>query len=187
MLRPILSIALVPVFLSLSACGISGNLRGDPGYADFGSLGRQDANRTLALSLGPLPLRLAMRFAVDDPEEKALLEGLDAVRVYEYEIDGNVEQVVRRMDSVVNELARDGWIPVITVADDGEHVSIASRRDDAQRICGLVVMVQDRTELTLVNLIGEIRLEAAGAYFAGLGVDVPDAAMSELSARAAAF
>ncbi len=187
MVRPMRSIALVPVFLLLSACGLTGNLRGDLGYADFGSLGRRDADRTFALSLGPIPLRLAARFALDDPEEKAILEGLDAVRVYLYEIDGSTEQVVRRMDSVVNALARDGWFPLVTVADDGEYVSLSTRRDSAQKLCGLVVMVQDGTELTLVNLIGdEIRLEMAGVYFAGLDIDVPAAAVAELSARAAA-
>jgi hypothetical protein len=44
---------------ALSACGLSGNLRYAPGYADFESPGMRETDREFALSLGPLPLRLA--------------------------------------------------------------------------------------------------------------------------------
>ena len=60
----IMSSTLRSLFLALCTtlligCGITGNLRGDPGYAPFESPGLFNTDRVFALSLGPVPLRLA--------------------------------------------------------------------------------------------------------------------------------
>jgi hypothetical protein len=68
----------------VTGCGITGNFRHDPGYADFRSPGPWATDRQIGLSLGPLPLKLA-RLVLDEddePELHGILKGLRAVRVY---------------------------------------------------------------------------------------------------------
>ena len=52
--------------LALGGCGITGNFRNDPGYADFGALTRLEAESDFGLSLGPLPLKIAKWVSKDD-------------------------------------------------------------------------------------------------------------------------
>ena len=45
--------------LTVSACGFTGNLRADPGFASFGAPARlNETDRRFALSLGPVPVRI---------------------------------------------------------------------------------------------------------------------------------
>src|SRR3970282_2734906 len=53
------TLSIVAAGLALSACGISRDLRYHEGFADFGSPGMGQTDRELALSLGPLPLKIA--------------------------------------------------------------------------------------------------------------------------------
>jgi hypothetical protein len=160
----------------LLGCGISGNLRSDHGYASFDSPGLLDTDRVMALSLGPLPLRLA-RIIIDedeDPEAALLLKHLDAVRVYVYEIDRNPELVKQRMESTAGRLKLEGWQPVVAVREDGELVRVMFKMKDDERIRGMVVMIQDEEELVLINLIGDLRPEMFNSYMHELDIDAPD-------------
>lgn len=159
----------------LAGCGFTGNLYGDPGYASFDSPGLFDTDRVVALSLGPLPLRLA-RIVIDDdedPEAAMFLKHLDAVRIYVYEIDRNPEQVKQRMQSTVDRLEQDGWQPVVAIRDDGELVRVLFRMINEDQIRGMVVMVQDEEELVLINLIGDLKPEMFNSYMNGLDIDTP--------------
>jgi len=160
--------------LSLSACGVSGNLRSDPGFAAFKSPGILDTDRKFALSLGPLPLRLARAVMDEDPEITALLRGLKAVRIYIYDIDADSERVKRRLELTATELTEQGWMPIITVREDEGLISALVKMDHENQIRGLVVIAQDRSELILVNLIGQIRPEMFSVYMAELDISVPD-------------
>src|SRR5262245_18613130 len=76
--------------LLLAGCGITGNFRNDPGYADFGALQRIDSEHDFGISLGPLPLKIAawgINLAEDEDDEEigSFLRELRAVRVYTFE------------------------------------------------------------------------------------------------------
>jgi len=164
---------------ALSGCGITGNLHGNPGYADFVSPGIADTDREFALSLGPLPLKLARAFLDedDDPEAAAILKGLRGVRIYVYEIDGDEVRVQERVGRTADRLLRQGWEPMVAVREDGEFARVMVRMDGPERIRGLVVMAQDHDELILVNLIGELRPEMFNEYMTGLDIDAPRVAI----------
>jgi hypothetical protein len=168
--------------LVLADCGILGNFRHDPGYAAFGSPGIEDTDRDLALSLGPVPVglgRLASHFVLrDEPELSKVLVGVRAVRVYTYEVKGDLTRVQGRMDAMRADLVHKGWQQIVAVRDDGELVSALVRMEGVERIRGLVVIVQDDEDLTLVNVIGNIRPENFGAMMAALDVDVPSMSVS---------
>jgi hypothetical protein len=163
--------------LLLADCGILGNFRHDPGYAAFGSPGIEDTDRDFALSLGPVPIglgRLASRIVLkDEPELRKTLVGVRAVRVYTYEVKGDMTRVQGRMEAMRRDLVQKGWQQIVAVRDDGELVSALVRMEGVERIRGLVVIVQDDEEITLVNVIGDIRPENFGAMMAALDIDVP--------------
>jgi len=168
---------LAGVCLVLADCGILGNLRLDQGYAAFRSPGAEDAHRDFALSLGPVPVRLsriAARFVFrDEPELRKMLVGVRAVRVYTYEVKGDMTRVLARMDEMRADLVHKGWQQIVAVRDDGELVRALIKMQGEDRIRGMAVIVQDDEQLTLVNVIGNIRPENFGAMMAALDIDVP--------------
>jgi hypothetical protein len=158
---------------TLMSCGITGNFRHDAGYADFDSPGLLDTDREIGLSLGPLPLSIARLFVGDDPDLGPLMKDLRAARVYVYEVDGNTERVAQRIATTQSELMTDGWLPIVTIREDGERVAVLAHDDRRGKLRGLAVIVQDDEDVVLVNLIGDIHLESFNVYMAGLEVDAP--------------
>jgi hypothetical protein len=161
--------------LLLAGCGITGNYRSDPGYAEFDSPGALDTNREFGLSLGSLPLGLARFVLDDDPELGPLLRELRAVRVYIYDVERDAEEVAQRLQAMRSELVANGWMTIVTVREDDENVSVllqpAEHGRNGNR--GLAVMVQDRSDVVLVNLIGNVRLDRFAEYMIDLEVEVP--------------
>lgn len=162
----------------LADCGILGDLRLNPGYAAFGSPGLRDTNRDFALSLGPVPIKLARLVMHGDAEMSSMLEGVKAVRVYTYEVDGDVERVLVRMEAIRARLVEQGWQQLVAVRDDGELVAALVRMDEPGKIRGMAVILQDGEDLTLVNVIGNIRPENFGAMMGELDIDVPTMSIS---------
>jgi hypothetical protein len=159
----------------LSGCGITGNFRNDPGYAEFGSPGPLDTDREFGISLGPLPLGLA-RWVLDDDEELGpMLKELRAVRVYTYEVAHDPEDVAQRIKDMQSGLVEDGWLTIVTVREENELVSVllqpAEHGRNGNR--GLAVIVQDPSEVVLVNLIGNVRLDLFSEYMVDLDVEMP--------------
>lgn len=167
--------------LTLGGCGFTGNLRFNPGYAELGSPGVADTDRSFGLSLGPLPIKLARLFMAGDPEISGILKDVKGVRVYTYEVDGDIARVNERMEESRGLLVDRGWQPVVAVREDGGLVTALVRMDedaDEQRIRGLVVMVQDEEEVVLVNVIGKLAPETFAFAMAELDVDLPTMALA---------
>jgi hypothetical protein len=164
---------LLAASLLLSACGITGNFRNDPGYAAFGSPGFLVTDRELALSLGPLPLRVARWLLDDDPEIGPLLKQLRAVRIYTYEVSGHADEVARRVGDIHTALIDDGWLSVVAVREHDELTSVLLRPTSDGSNRGLTVIVQDPSEVVLVNLIGNVRLDLFNDYMREIDVEAP--------------
>jgi hypothetical protein len=165
--------ALISVFLLLTDCTILGDLRLDAGYAAFGSPGIRDTNRHLALSLGPLPLKLASYATYRDAELSTLLGGVWAVRVYEYEVDGDAGRVRRRIDAVRDSLLGDGWAQPVAIRTDDELAFVLVKWAEPGEIRGVAFAAQDDENLILANVMGPIRPETLGALMAELDRRLP--------------
>jgi hypothetical protein len=158
----------------LAGCGVSGNFRHDPGYAEFDASGPLAANREIGLSFGPLPLALAGLVLHDEPEIKSALRELRGVRVEVYDAIRDGERVDRQLKTIQAELIDDGWVALANIRDDDSHVTVMVRPDsDGKGNRGLAVMVQEPNELVLVNLIGNVRLDQLADYMTELDVNVP--------------
>jgi hypothetical protein len=158
----------------LAGCGISGNFRQDPGYAAFGSPNELAEHRELGLSLGPAPLALARLFMDDEePELAAILQELRAVRVYVYEGVADGDRVGEHLRGIESGLIDDGWRAIAKLRDGSDRVSILLRPGANGRNHGVAVIVQDPTDVVLVNLIGNVRLDLFADYMAELNVRTP--------------
>ena len=172
--------------LLLVGCGITGNFRNDPGYADFGALQRLPADSHIGLSLGPLPLKIANWALKDDEEVGPFLRELRAVRVYTFEgVEEDPANVASGVAELTAELARDGWLNIAAVREESELTSVFLRPDKNFTHHGLVVVVQEPDEVVLVNLIGNIRLDFIDGYMADLDLHVPPIEIDPATLQAA--
>jgi hypothetical protein len=174
------ALGLVALATFTSGC-VFGGLRGNPGYAAFGSPGKADTDRQFALSLGPLPLKIARVFVKNDEELHTMLRDVKAVRVYTYEVDGDAERVKERMAAARDKLVGQGWQQIVAVRDDGELVSALIKMDGTAAMRGLAVIVQDHEDITLVNVIGRLKPETFSAVMAQLDVHVPNVSLAASS------
>lgn len=161
----------------LAGCGLTAP-RGNEGYADLDSLGVFDVDNTMTLSIGPTLLRFAAAHTEDDPETQALLRGLDGVRIRIYEIDGDADRVAGRVDRMGHKLRDQGWLPVAVMKEEGETVHMLMKPagdTGSSRVAGLTVLVADRHEAVVVNVMGDLRPEMFSDTMVALDVDVaPD-------------
>ena len=154
----------------LGGCGLTAS-RSNPGYANLDSLGMNDVDNVMTLSLGTGLLRFAAKHTQDDPETQALLNGLDGVRVRLYEIDGDAARVAARMNRMGGRLQNQGWNPVAVTRDEDETVHMLLKRDN-ERMVGMLVLVVDENEAVIVNLMGELQPEMFSDAMVALDVDV---------------
>ncbi len=152
--RDVVVLALVLMALILSSCSITAP-RGNDGYANLDSPGMSDTDRTMSLSLGRFPLRLAARFLDDDPETQALLRSLDGVRVRIYEVHGDSERIAGKFENMGLKLSKAGWAPVMLVREEAELVQMYAK-SSGTGIQGLTIVSADDEEVVIVNVMGDI-------------------------------
>ena len=174
----------VPLALVLSACGFTGNLRMDPGFASFRTPSTvPGTDRDFALSLGPVPMRLATmlsrRMIDDEPWIAETLGSIRAVRVYTYEVGRDGGRINEHIETTRAALAEDGWESVVAVREDGGLVSALVMPGDTHEIKGLVVMFQDDEDVTLVNVIGRLEPSTFNTLMAGLEIEAPAMRLSQ--------
>jgi hypothetical protein len=160
--------------LSLTACGITAP-RSSEGFAELDSPGVFDTDNSVTISFGPTLLRFAAAHMDGDPEARALLRGLDGVRIRVYEIENNSARVAKRIDAMQDKLLETGWEPVMLVRDDGEVTHLLAKFSD-DRILGLTLLAMEDAdegsgEVVVINLMGEIQPQNFSQVMVALDVD----------------
>ena len=166
-------------FFLLTACGITAP-RSSEGYADLDSLGVFDVDRTMALSIGPTLIRVAI-WAMDDeePETAELLRSIEGVRIRIYEIDGDANRVASRAQKMSSELRADNWQPVMLIQEDSEQTHMLIRAD-GDRIEGLTLITSDDEEAVVINLMGHLDPKHFTDVMVALDVDAPEVQVATL-------
>jgi Domain of unknown function (DUF4252) len=127
---------------------------------------------------GPL-LKLAGKFLSDkDPDEaraKRIIGNLKGIYVRTYEFEDRDEYSQSDIDRFRAQLKSPGWTRVVGVHSkkDGEHSEIWVK-NDGDAFGGLVVLATEPRELTIVNIVGQIRPEDIrdlGGHFGIPGID----------------
>ena len=175
----------------IAGCGFTGNLRMDPGFASFRAPSTmRHVDREFALSLGPIPLRLATMISRpilrDEPWITDTLKTVRAVRVYAYEIDDGPERVQAHIERTKDQLVTDGWESIVAIREDEGFVKALVMPVEHEMLRGIVVMYQDGDDLVLINVIGKFRPETIAKAMDGLGIEMPKMhiEMPEMAAHA---
>ena len=167
-------VRIAPLILAsvvLTACIASPRVRHHDGFAHWRADPRA-MEKTFSVSLGPMVLGLARRFA-DDDDARHVLRDLDAVRVSVYSVKESV-RVSEAIETTANSLRENGWEPVVRVRDDDEETLVMTQAKN-DRIAGMMVMSVESDEVVMVNLVGDLRPSFFGEYLAELDIPQPTA------------
>jgi hypothetical protein len=143
-------------------------LHNQPGYVEFGDVWQwSDGDEEVEIDLTQPLLGVVGAFVGDDdPELSELIMNLHLVRVNSFSFrKSNDEDVRGLIDRLSTDLNDDGWENIIKVRQRGERVNVFVKMDGDQRtregtfLSGLTVLVYERGQATLVNVVGHFRLE----------------------------
>jgi hypothetical protein len=124
----------------------------------------EKASEVVDVSLDGALLQLAGRFLSEkDPDEahvKHLMGGLKGVYVKSFEFDERGQYKESDVEELRAQLRSPAWARIVTTRSkrDGENAEVYLKTEGGQ-IAGLVVIVAEPKELTIVNIIGSIRPE----------------------------
>ncbi len=164
-------LVMIGLMFMLAGCGITAP-RDSPGFAELDSLGLLNVRNTMSLSFGPTVLGFAARQVDDDPDVRAMLGGLDGVRIRQYEIRRNSGQVSDHLAAMSQRLEIDGWqlVARLMEADENVHILVRQRHETIE---GLTVLALDGREVTVINVMGQLRPENFPRVLAALDVNGP--------------
>ena len=117
-------------------------------------------DKKLKFKVGPLTmsvLKAVTAFAPVEPEVKGIVRGISSVDIAIYEL-ANTEDVVLSgslSSSVVGQLSRKGWEPIVKAKDKGSLAFVFCRYDEC-RINGIYVIAMEENELVLVKVRGRL-------------------------------
>ncbi len=164
---------LISFFVAAAAFAQTDDLRDEPGYVDFGELSEAYGEPKVEINIGGALLGFVGAMAKNgDPDVAALFNKLRAVRVNVFDVEGDATVAMNHIDEVARALSADGWTPIVTVRDEGEHVRIFVKMTD-NVIDGLTVMAaEDDDEAVFINIIGEINPEDLSRVTDTLDIDL---------------
>jgi hypothetical protein len=161
--------ALVSAFLALAMAGA-------PQQLDLsGTIDQLSAKaaRKTEISLDKSMLSLASAFLSDADQDQAaakkILTALTGVyvRVFEFDTPGQYAQT--DLDPLRRQLQGSGWGQIVSSIEKGETTGVWVRQENGAT-SGLVVLVTNDREVTLVNLVGTIRPEDLAALGGQFGI-----------------
>jgi hypothetical protein len=122
------------------------------------------ASEVVDVNLDGALLKLASGFLSDkDPDEahaKRLVSGLKGIYVKSFEFDNRDEYKESDIEEFRAQLRGPSWSRIVQTRSkrDHENADVYIKTEGGQ-IAGLVVVVTDPKELTIVNIVGSIRPE----------------------------
>jgi hypothetical protein len=162
----------VRAFVPVASCLALGLLAGcrEDGELSFPVLPPVAAQTTQSvdLALGPFALWLAsVAIPENDPKTaqvKRILQGLKTVKVRSYKLTPGSPLPAAQIAALRSQLTAPVWSQLVQThdRDKGEDVAVYLAQD-AQEVHGIAVLATSRTEVTIVNVVGTIKLEDVAA------------------------
>ncbi len=162
-------LALSLALLALSACGLTASHR-NPGFVDLPGASLLAVGQTTTVSIGPTVLRLVASQMDDDPEARALLQGLQGVQVHHYPLEQGSHRAASYLGDMQTSLRVGGWLPVALVRNEGDTVHLLMKGSE-QAIVGLVLLVQQPDQAVVVNVMGNLQPEHFAAAMKALEIE----------------
>ena len=141
-----------------STASSANEIKDDPGYVEFSSLESVYGEPKVLVNLNKLMLGFVAKLNANDPEVGTLIEDLEAVFIYIYDISNNSAPALDMINQVSREIRGDNWMPIVEVNEEDEKVRIMAKFTD-DIMDGLVAMVIDtghEGEAVFINIVGQI-------------------------------
>jgi hypothetical protein len=127
------------------------------------------------IHIGAFPLWLAALFMdeddPDDAEVREVIRGLHGVHVRSYQFDSDDAYSREDVEQVRRQLRAPGWQQIVQIHDRDERsdtdVFVAT---DGQKISGLVVIVSEPREFSIVHLVGNVDVDKLAKLQGSVGV-----------------
>jgi hypothetical protein len=113
-----------------------------------------------------------------------LIKGLKGVYLRRFWFGGKKSYEDADMEPIKKELQRPGWSPMIGIRNKNEAVSVYSYTEN-NRLTGVAVFSADSKEVTVVNIVGPVDLEALSELGRQMGLPAMRLATTELQAEPA--
>jgi len=140
----------------------------------------EKASDVVDVTLDGALLQLASRFLSEkDPDEahvKHIVGGLKGVYVKSFEFDDLNQYNQSDVEEIRAQLKAPGWARIVSARSkrNGDNSEIYLKTESGQ-VAGLVIIVAEPKELTIVNLVGSIRPEDIRDLGGHLGIPKIDA------------
>ena len=117
---------------------------------------------------------------------KEFVKGLKGVYVRRFWFAHNKAYSREDSDPIRKQLKDDGWVPMIDVRDrqKTETVAVYSYMEN-EEVAGVTVVSEEPQELTVINIVGPVDLEALSELGGQLGLPVMNLATRELPKKKA--
>ena len=133
------------------------------------------ASDTVDVSLSGSLLRLATRFLSDEDKDEAkvkkLIAGLQGIYVKNFEFKKAGEYSAADVESFRRLLRAPDWERIVGVhsTEDGENVEVYVK-NEGKNIGGLAIIATEPKQVTLVNIVGAIDLDALTELGGHMGI-----------------
>ena len=129
------------------------------------------------INIGTWLVKLMMKFAdEDDPEAKALMDGLKRIKVTVFELEDNHNS--RRLNSIIENkiqsLSAKGYEQLVSVRDHGDNVFILAKVKGDLMQDAMIIAYEKGDELAIINLKGDVNLKQLAMISNEYDVDIED-------------
>lgn len=133
----------------------------EAGFVDFGKLNPTGQNQFVEVNIkSNLIAMVAALTKKSEPEVTQVIEGLKQIRVNVLGITKeNRDEMKQRVSTIRETLDKGGWERVVTAIEKDDDVGVFLKTKDATTVEGICVTVVDKSQVVLVNIVGNIQPE----------------------------
>lgn len=129
------------------------------------------------INIGTWLIKAAMSFSDDNDidEAKAVMNGLDRIRVSVFDLDNNHnnKRLSKLIKSKISNLSSQGYEQLVTVRDEEELVYIVAKVE-GEFLQDAMIIAMEEDELVVISLVGEVNLKQLAAITGEYDVDIED-------------
>ena len=135
-------------------------------------------NPEVSINLGSWLFNTMLSFSNDEDvqEAKALMQGLDKIKVTVFDISkaNNLKKVSSVVKSKIKKLSNSGYETLVTVKDEGDLVYIVAKVNGQLLQDAMIIALEENDELVVISLQGEVDLEQLAKISDEFDVNIAD-------------
>ncbi len=129
------------------------------------------------INIGTWLVKLMMKFAdEDDPEAKALMDGLKRIKVTVFELEDkhNNRRLNAIIENKIQSLSAKGYEQLVSVRDHGDNVFILAKIKGDLMQDAMIIAYEKGDELAIISLKGDVNLKQLAMISNEYDVDIDD-------------